>query len=460
MNIPVVINREEKHQIFDRFGTSAAWWAQVVGGWEHIDAESGKPVRERIAQLLFNRQSGIGIATYRYNLGGGSGNHDECPFGNPSRTAESFDISETEYDFSRDKNAVYMMREAVKNGCDEVIMFSNSPPERFTKNHKAFLDRAWHTNLKKENYPKFAKYVLDVAEHFIAEGIPVKYISPVNEPVWVWTQKHGQEGCHYNPGGVRGVMREFARQMKNRDALAGVRLSGAENGDIRWFNKTYTRIMLSDPLIRESAGAVDIHSYFLPLPIPFINNRLSYIRRYRRYLDRKYPDARVNISEWTHMKGGRDYGMDSALEQAKVITEDISLLNAASWQLWIAVSNVDYCDGLIYINDDKSFELTKRYYAFGNYSKFIPQGARRIGISSDDKDLLLLAFESESRIIVTSINLSYDEKVLCFSGINAEIATLTVTDSQSNLEEKTGFSPDNAILTPRSVNTIIFNVKE
>ena len=68
----------------------------------------------------------------------------------------------------------------------------------------------------------------------------------------------------------------------------------------------------------------------------------------------------------------RDYGMDSALEQTKIMMEDLSILNVTSWQLWIAVSDVDYCDGLIYENDGpRTFELTKRYFAFGNFSKYI-----------------------------------------------------------------------------------------
>lgn len=80
------------------------------------------------------------------------------------------------------------------------------------------------------------------------------------------------------------------------------------------------------------------------------------------------------MSEWTHMQGGRDRGMDSTLVTANVMYEDLSVLNVVSWQHWIAVSEVDYCDGLIYINlDDKSFEMTKRYYVTGNFSKYVPR---------------------------------------------------------------------------------------
>ena len=85
-------------------------------------------------------------------------------------------------------------------------------------------------------------------------------------------------------------------------------------------------------------------------------------------MKKKYPGVPVVMSEWTHMQGGRDSTMNSALVAASVIYEDLSIINAVSWQHWIAVSEVNYCDGLIYINlDSKTYEITKRYYVTGNF---------------------------------------------------------------------------------------------
>lgn len=449
------IDRSKKHQTVECFGASAAWWAQDVGGMVSIDPNSGKPVREIISELLFNPVSGIGIDCYRYNLGAGSKSNSSCTFSVGSRATESFDISDTEYDMSRDENAVTMMKLAVRDGVDRVILFSNSPPERFTINGKACLSKPWRINLKKRNVPRFARYSLDVAEYFVRDGIPVKSISPVNEPVWVWTERHGQEGCHYRPWGVRCVMREFARQLKSRPALSGVNLSGAENGDLRWFNKTYTRIMLGDRLISESCDGVDVHSYFLPIPLPFkriTNNRQGYLRRFRRLLDKKYPGAPVRVTEWTHMCGGRDRTMTSALVQANTMYEDMTLLDVCSWQHWIAVSDVDYCDGLIYINKDETYEMTKRYYAFGNFTKYIPRGSVRVEADCGDGDVKALAFDYENRLTAVLINQSEGEKTLT---LPAELASAAVyvTDENNSLCEKRA-EGDTLVLPPRSVCTV------
>ena len=390
-------------QTFERFGVSGAWWAQLVGGWAETDPASGAPKRETVAGLLFHREKGLGIRCYRYNLGGGSALSGKGTYHPACRRAESFD-TDTGYDWDRDKNAVWMMKEAVRNGADEVILFVNSPPERWTRNGMAHQSRAGQTNLPPEHYRAFVDYCLDCCEHFLAEGVPVRYLSPVNEPVWFWTG--GQEGCHYRPWQVRRLLRLFAEEMDKRPALKDLKLSAAENGDIRWFNKTYCRVLLNDPVIRAKLNAVDTHSYFVTPPFlrPFAGDRLPFLRRYRRWVDRHYPGTALKTSEWTHMRGGRDYGMDSALEQTKIILEDLTILNVTAWQLWIALSNVDYCDGLLYENDgDRSFELTKRYFAFGNFTKFIAPGSVRIGADAGD-GLFCAAFRRDGVIAVVVSN--------------------------------------------------------
>lgn len=348
-----------------------------------------------------------------------------------------------------------MMRRAVSDGADEVIFFVNSPIERLTNNHKTHLDKhqIFRENIKKKNYPAFAKYCADVAEHFIGEGIPVKYISPVNEPFWVWNG--GQEGCHYRPSSCRKVLRAFVKELDSRKALDGVRLSGCENGDIRWFNKSYSRAVLGDPLVRTRLGALDIHSYCLHMPIPFFNNRMSFLKRFAKWMSKNYPDVPVNMSEWTHMQGGRDKGMDSALVTANVMYEDLSVLNVISWQHWIAVSEVNYCDGLIYINlDDKTFEMTKRYYVTGNFSKYVPAGSVRVDAACDDSELRLLAFKYDGGCAVIVINSTKKEKELSLPEQYSAVKS-AVTDDNNNLCEYDIADPGHIKITSRSVTTII-----
>lgn len=454
----ITVDNNKKHQKFSGFGASGAWWAQIVGGWENIDTKSNMPVRDRITELLYNAEKGIGLHTYRYNLGTDSAFSDKGIYSDFARRTESFSDNNGDYDFSKDKNAVDMMEKAVENGAKEIIFFVNSPLETMTRNglaHHSKLDY-FKTNLKKECAEDFCKYTLDVTEHFVKKGLPVKYLSPVNEPLWKWDG--GQEGCHYSPKEAFKVMELFAKEIKKRPALSGLKLSGMENGDIRWFNKSYTRAMLKSPLVRELSDGVDFHSYFIVptikgFQIPFIRKRVPYLKRFRKWMDKNYPDVPLKMSEWTHMQGGRDCSMDSALNMAQVMYEDLSILNVTTWQHWIACSHYDYCDGLIYLDtENKSFELTKRFFVTGNFSKYIPENATRIECNCDDAELMCLAFQKDGKTVLLLINPTKNEKSVTFD----KETKLVVTNDTKNLEES--LIPENTeiIITPRSVNTIIY----
>ena len=452
------LNFNKTFQTFEGIGASGAWWAQIAGGWDNVDPESGIAVRDRISQLLYSKTEGIGMRTYRYNIGGGSVESGKGDFWDNARRAESFDNGKGGYDFSKDANAVYMMKQAAKDGADEIILFVNSPIERLTKNGKAHLNKnqIFRTNLAPENYGAFADYVLDVTEHFVKEGLPVKYLSPINEPMWIWNG--GQEGCHYSPRQAGKVMLCVAKKLAERKALAGVMLSGVENGDIRWFNKAYTRHLLKYPQVRAKIDSVDLHSYclsqkFLPA---FANNRLAFVKRFRKWMDKKYPAMPVKMSEWCHMQGGKNTGMDSALETARVMCEDIGILNVTSWQHWIACSLYDYCDGLIYLDkENRSFELTKRYFVTGNFSKYIPFGAVRFEATADDDAVTVLGFKKDGKAYFVLVNFSKEEKKTAF---DADVF-VAVTDKNSDLREYSAAKGEEIILTPESVTTVIVEVK-
>lgn len=449
----ITVTPEKKYAFYDGIGASGAWWSQAVGAWDDIDSVTGLPVRDAVMQLLYDKKNGIGLDIYRYNIGGGSAQSGKGNYSHPWRRTESFVTPDGKTDYTADKNAVYMMKKASELGA-ELTLFVNSPPEAMTKNGLAHCSKIMRTNLAPKKYSAFADYCLDVAEHFIGEGLNVRYISPVNEPLWVWTG--GQEGCHYSPLQARRVLECFASRMNERPALKDVRLTGAENGDIRWLNKCYTAAVLGSKTIRTRCDSIDVHSYFLKAVVPLFRNRPDYLKRFRKFVEVFYPDAKINMSEWCHMKGGRDYGMDSALETAKVMCEDFSILNVSSWQHWIACSCYDYCDGLIYLDEEnKTYSLTKRYWVTGNFSKFIPRGARRIEAVSDCTGVLCLAFEGSGKRVVIAVNLSENDEE-----ITAEKdCDLFLTSAECNLAENRASKGEKIKLPARSVITIISEEK-
>ncbi len=405
--ITLNIDITDKHQIIESFGTSGCWWSQYVGGWENEYKDTGLSVRDEIAMLLFDREKGIGLSSYRYNIGAGSADSGKGTYSDPHRRAQSFETAPFQYNWNKDANAVWFMKKAAELGVKEVVMFCNSPLERLTINGTAQVTKGSKENILPENYDDFARYVMDVAEHFKEEGIPVKYISPINEPQWEWTG--GQEGCHYEPNAIAKVYRAFWEELNNRSELKGVALSGPESGEWKGEAIAYTSALLNDTVLGSYFDTIDNHSYW---------SDTASKTAFRRWMDANHPEVKLRMSEWCEMVNGSDVTMASAFELARVLQEDLTVLDVVSWQNWVAVAPGGYHDGLIYVNEQKkTLNPLKRLWGYGNYSRFIRPGYQRVGIkeSSDTKELRPVAFtgineEGKEELVLVVINQTDDDK--------------------------------------------------
>ncbi len=358
------------------WGTSAAWWAQMVDSAE---------TAEEYAKLLYSEE-GLGLNVYRYNVGGGEReNPDTRLWRESSRTTDSFLVADTyaatgelEYDWSKDANAQQMLFKSLEYGCiDTVVLFANSPHYLMTVSGSAAGSYEVDTNnLKKECYEDFADYMLDIAEYFISKGVPVKYISPINEPEWSWGGEWvGQEGCHYDFDSVIEVARVFARKIKERNI--DVKLSMMESGQLA-IDKYYAidgiDALYADEEIASVMGTYAYHSYW---------NDDNFMLKYAfgKYLETKYPDVEIEMSEWCELPNSHKADdIEAGIIMARTICEDVSVTGVNSWSSWVAVNEGGLnADSMIYVDGDyDEYTVGKRYYAFAHYSKFIPEGSRRL----------------------------------------------------------------------------------
>ena len=436
----IKVDETVTYQTWESFGTSGAWWSQYIGGWDKPFREGELPVREAIARLLYSKEEGIGLTLYRYNLGAGSKESGKGVYWDPNRRAECFETAPGEYDFTKDANAVWFLNRVTELAGDElsVVMFCNSPLERLTVNHMAQMGSLSGPNLLPEQYDDFATYVYDVAEHFIAEGIPVTEISPINEPQWEW--KDGQEGCHYEPSEVAGVLKVFVEEIQKREALSGVKVSGPESGEWGGRTREYIRTMFRDQTLKEYFTTLDCHSYWTDKATK---------ESFARWIKQSYPDVKLRTSEWVEMVNGTDYTMDSAFNMADVIFEDLTILNVVSWQYWVGVAPGDYRDGLIYVNTSRrAYKPAKRLWGYGNFTRFIRPGYVRVEASNPYTDIYNMksvAFtgtndEGKDQLVIVMINREEEKTVQLQLTDQTKYKTFEVytTNEQCDLEKTAG----------------------
>lgn len=458
--VELTVDESVTHQTIESFGTSGAWWAQYMGLWD--EPYTGNilqklTIREQIASWLYDRNFGIGLTNYRYNLGAGSADSGLGDYSDVHRRAQSFETAPGVYDWSKDEGAVWFLKKVVELGAQEIVLFFNSPLERLTKNGMAHLTPGGEkSNIDKENYAAFARYACDVAEHFIAEGVPVKFISPINEPQWDWTG--GQEGCHYEPNQIAGVFEAFLEEMSARPALAGVELSGPESGE--WGGQTtkYVSALLTSKPLREHMKAIDCHSYW--------SNTDSKVG-FRRWMDVHFPDVKLRMSEWCEMVNGSDFSMDSAIVLAQTLAEDLTVLDVVSWATWVGVAPGGYHDGLMYAAEDGTGKINlvplKRLWAYGNYTRYIRPGFTRVEVIGGEA-FDTVAFTGEDngkkKLVVVVINDGYEPVDVMLKGDFSAYSGIVAYETSANRDLasvaervlNTSFT-----LTPRSVTTFVFS---
>lgn len=434
----ITIDPSQRYQTLEGFGASGAWWAQAIGGWSDEN-------RQRVIELLFNPQTGVGLTIYRHNLGGG-----ERGLIDPWRNTETVAPAPGEYDLQRDANALWVLRAAHEAGVQGVVVFANSAPGWMTVSGRSSGNPGGESNLLPEMHDDFARYLVDVARLLIEEGIPVKWISPINEPQWDWQPSKGQEGTHYTTDEIVSVLNALTTEL-DRSGL-DVEISAVEAGE--WQSAAiYARRIFDDPVLASKLDHFAVHSYW---------SEAREKENFVRFMEKHYPNVDLWMSEWTEMVQGRDYGMDSALVMANTIHDDLTIGGVTSWQYWIAVSKYNFRDGLIYTREySENIEETKRLWTMGNYSRFVRPGAVRIDAKSDNEVVRVSAYrDAESgRLAVVVINNSVETQMIQFadSSLPQSVDVYETSETNDLALISSGTLASTITLAPSSVTTFVMS---
>ncbi|HEY0075277.1 MAG TPA: glycoside hydrolase [Abditibacteriaceae bacterium] len=478
------VHTAERRQIIDNFGASGAW------SMDPISKTWSEENKNRLADLLFDKEKGIGLSLWRFNIGAGGNLPGKATLWDPWRGVECFKQSaEQPYDWSRQAGQQWFLRAAKARGVEKTLAFVNSPPIWLTANGKAHCDdTTGSTNLPVGNEKPFGKFLADVLKHFQDEGLPFDYLSPINEPSWEW--KGGQEGNRYNNEDTRRVVKAVDAEL--RAAGLKTQIDVNDSGDLRLLlddaayrnyrraqsPKVVARIgnenvnkgkyrevardLLGDPEVRRIAGnAISSHSYWT-----YDNHHdLQNLRAlWHENLQKISPGARYWQSEVCIMEHGRDLGMNTALRVAKLIHYDLVAAQASAWHWWLAVSSGDYKDGLIYTDFNakggpQNILPSKTLWTLGHYSRFIRPGARRVQLSTSalPDDLLASAYvdSANKKLIVVLVNENNAPRLLQlrFDRAVGEMKSW-ITDDKNDLTP--GAASNGAYqVPPRSVVTLV-----
>ena len=430
---PAVANLAASAQTMDNFSASDSWSMQMVGLWSETN-------KNTIADLLFSTNKGIGLSAWRFNLAAGlDPTVQASSLGwQPWRTEQGFLVSSNNYDWTRQPGQRWFLSAAKARGVDQYIAMCYSPPTNFTRNGRVYsTDSAYSSNLKPGYEPAFGQFIGDVLAYFktnpiVAERVSFNYVMPINEPQYDWDQP-SQEGCRYGNSDILTLIPAVSSSLVARGLTTQIIVP--EAGDLTAlyqeksfkYGQSYGNYLSSlNSITNQVAPIMAAHSYFTDN----VTNQLVSIRQTLNTQLAANPFWRYWQTEYCPLGTVgpvRDLTMTTALNVARVIWADVAVANASAWHWWLSLSPADYKDGLLYTDyfapgDAQSLYCSKNYWAFGQWSRFIRPGWKRVAMSSytDVFGLMSAAFVSpaSNSLALVFINASGATKLIVPDGTN------------------------------------------
>ncbi|MBQ6678941.1 MAG: hypothetical protein IJM76_02870 [Lachnospiraceae bacterium] len=466
--------------VFQGWGSSLCWWAHRVG---YDDT-----VAEIAAKAFCDPEAGLGINVLRYNIGGGDDPaHDHImrtdsaipgfwkdPKKDPETGAWTWD-----YDWEQDRNQVNTLRKCLEAGQDMIVEgFSNSPPYFMTVSGcTSGADPGTADNLREDAVDDFAAYMADVTEHFDKVfGIRFQSVEPMNEPHGDWEYlSPKQEGCHIGAEKLGSAILVAMRKALDKRGLQDIPVAGTDEPGVEVMLES---LKLLSPEAIDAIARVDTHTYHGDCR-----------EELRDLILAKGKDIWMSEVDGGEVLGEGSGEMGPALWLAKRICDDMNGLNPSAWVLWQLIDQHISSEGMngrrdmgmvdrvrgywgtaVMDHDKKELLLTMKYYALGQFSRYLRPGCRPIpaegdfvaAVTPDGKELVITAVNTEG----TEVPAAFEFRNLSVKA-GAEAQVIRTSGSIENGEHWKTIAPlttrENgldAVLQPFSVTTFFLPLAE
>ncbi|MGP3984534.1 glycoside hydrolase family 30 protein [Streptomyces sp. KR80] len=416
---------DRRSQAIDNIGASGAWWVNDLGNFS-------PRARAEVARLLFG-SDGLDLSAYRYNIGGGG-----TGVTTPERAPQDFLEDDGSYDWSKDPGGRAFLKYAARYGVEDLIAFVNSAPAEWKTNGKSC---GGHLDAVHEK--DFARYIADVTDHFARRGARFDYISPFNEPTNSF-DGCGQEGMLVDVGQRDDIVRTLGAELDARGRRTGIIADESSSTD--GFNSEVPQ-WLSQPGTSRYVDKLAHHTYNNPSDA----SRTQVAETARSFGKESWSTEICCFGGGgTGWKQEYDPTIDNALLMSRIMHKDFTVAHDSAFHWWVALSNMmgvdpetgasakndqGWNDGLIYYdptyaaNGNQKLYLTKRYYALGQYSRFVRPGAVLHEVTGAPSGVEVSAFKRKGRwtLVVNNHNATASELTLTLpgSGLAAKKAVRT-----------------------------------
>ncbi|KAF9443995.1 glycoside hydrolase family 30 protein [Macrolepiota fuliginosa MF-IS2] len=417
-------------QTFTGIGGSGAWWPNDL--WHFPET-----TRQNLSSLLFS-PSGLGLSSYRYNVGAGGVN-----VSNPTRAPETFYVSPGVYNFSADPQGVYFLNEAAKRGVASITAFANSAPPRLTSG-----GASCNGQFVNGNGNAYGTFLSDVVAHFRSGGINISLISPMNEPDSTFGPSPcGQEGMQVMPSQRAEVVNGLWNALSARGLASTVGILADESSSLGNAGNEYSAWL---PQVIDKVAALVHHTYDFPSDASYT----SYVTN----TNKQFPGKQTWMSEICCSLGNADgtgkgytQGYDPTIKNAlmfsSLVFQSLVLVNEPHYDFWTLVSNGLGCsplnnpscatnansngwnDGLIYYdgsyagNGNFQLYIKKQFWTYKHFGNFVKPGSQRRAITGSDATKFMMGVTDSSNFYVIAMNPNTTDSTLTLTFPESVCAT-------------------------------------
>ena len=453
---------------FEGWGTSLCWWANRIG-YSDILAQQA-------AELLFNAETGLGMNIARYNIGGG----DDPAHRHITRTDSmmpgfwTWDEATGQhiFDGTKDENQRNVLLRAIETCGSSFIVeaFSNSPPYYMTESGcSSGAVHAGSNNLRADQVEAFAAYLAQVAlyykEHY---GITFQSMSPMNEPNTAYWEAFSpkQEGCHVTPGESQSAILLATHKALADKGLGDILVVGTDETSTMLAASSFNK--LSDEA-KAILSRIDTHSY-----------KVGRMEELQALAAANGKNLWMSEADGDGALGKNSGEMGAGLWLANKMISDIQGLMPSAWILWQGIDNHISSEGymgnqdfgmpnlsrgywgLTVVDHDKEeIYPTKKYYAFGQLSRYIRPGY--CILTTTQHGVLAAYSQEEQKLVIVVVNDNETQLEAGFSLTGFLYGGGTANVIRTSLDENWAQLPEipvqqdmlRATLAPYSITTFI-----
>lgn len=203
--------------------------------------------------------------------------------------------------------------------------------------------------------------------------------------------------------------------------------------------EAYTQAVLDDPAAAPYIGLITSHGYTAPPTVPLTSRRPVW--------ESEWADFNTWDPAWNDGTPG------DGLTWAQNIQTALTQANVDAFFYWWGASASTANSGLVQVIGP-TINLSKRYWAFAAFGRYIRPGAARIGVSTSDSSLQVSAFRNTNgSLVVEVLNNSATAQPVSLQGVSLAGASAYLTDESDSLTPETAGAGLQA--PPASLTTIV-----